>query len=569
MTSLCLFSSGAQDHVIKGKTTTFEAKHKECIRVLPYTNASGQVYVQLYVFCDKNGIPKELKADAQELFGETGVELRWTNLYNYASNIPNIVSVDFKQLEVSQVNYVSKIINKNLPVFSKHRNITAIHPSLKVTNSKQTNDPCIRVYVLGKGDIPLGESEIPNSVEDFPVDIVDGFWCETLGTPKPLTAHRQEKYLRLGASIGTTSTSGTLGAILEDNDGGLYLLSCDHVIKHKVGEKVTHPGLRHYSTSIDYHMTDYQSWIDRIFKPIIGFHPQLENDFMKLREQLHSACNTLRLHLHPKLIECENELWKLFSEPPRTVAEYVTGIREHVEFLGKSFYLDVAIAKLTEKEEEALKKNGYVEIIDTTNYPDGNVTMGGLDVAIANLTEKEEEVLKKNESIEIIDTANYPDGNVTMGESQNKLRGWFKSGSFTGYTSQKSSFFYGKVVLKDSENERLSLFSRSSVIPAKDASDDLWRKDCIYFPHYENLFSYKGDSGAVIFEKSEQHPQAVPGFGIVFGGLFSNNRCDATLAVTLGVALDELSKRLGSRLTLVSELKTTPVTSTIFESILP
>ena len=533
----------------------FEAQQKECIRVLPYTNASGQVYVQLYVFCDKNGIPKELKADAQEFFGETGVELRWTNLYNYASNIPNIVSVDFKQLEVSQVNDVSKVINKNLSVFSKYRNITAIQPSLKVTNSKQTNDPCIRVYVLGKGDIPFGESEIPNSVEDCPVDIVDGFWCETLGTPKPLTAHRQEKYLRLGASIGATDISGTLGAILEDNVGGLYLLSCDHVIKHEVGGEITHPGWCHYLASIGYHMADYQNWIVRIFELLPGVHQLLENDFLKLRNQVTWTCSALRILLHPKLRGCENKLCKFFSEPPRTVAKYVGGISEDVEFLGKPFYLDVAIAKLTEEEEEALKKNGYVEIIDTANYPDGNVTMGGLDVTIANLTEEEEEVLKKNGQIKIIDTANYPDGNVTMGESQNKGREWCKSGSSTGYTSLKSSFFYGTVFLRNSEHERPS-FLPSFVIPEEFAADGLWRRDCILFEHNENLFSHIGDSGAVIFEKSEQNPQAMPGFGIVIGGLFSNYRCVGTIAVPLHVALDKLSERLGSRLTLVSKLKT-------------
>ena len=515
--------------------------------MLPYTNASGQVYVQLYVFCDKNGIPKELKADAQELFGETGVELRWTNLHNYASNIPNIVSVDFKQLEVSQVNDVSKIINKNLPVFSKHRNITAIQPSLKVTNSKQTNDPCIRVYVLGKGDIPFGESEIPNSVEDCPVDIVDGFWCETLGTLKPLTAHGQEEYLRLGASIGATNNTGTLGAILEDNDGGLYLLSCEHVITQEEGGKVTHPAWLHYSTSINYHMSEYQNWIVRIRE----VHPPPENDFLELVRWI---CKALRILLHPKLSECENKLKKLLSEKPRTVAKYVCGIREVVEFLGKPFYLDVAIAKLTEKEEEALKKNGYVEIIDTTNYPDGNVTMGGLDVTIANLTEEEKEVLKKIGRIEIID--NHPDGNVAMGESQNKRREWCKSGSTTGYTSLKSSFFYGKAFLRNSEHERLSFLTRSLAVPAEDAGDDMWRRDCILFEHKENLFSYFGDSGAVIFEESEQHPQAMPGFGIVIGGLFSKDRCVSTIAVPLCVALEKLSERLGSRLTLVSKLKT-------------
>ena len=496
----------------------FEAKHKECIRVLPYTNASGQVYVQLYVFCDKNGIPEELKADAQEFFGVTGVELRWTNLYNYASNIPNIVSVDFKELEVSQVNDVSKIINKNLPVFFKHRNITAIQPSLKVINSKQTNDPCIRVYVLGKGCIPVGESEIPTSVEDCPVDIVDGFWFETLETPKPLTAHKQEEYLRLGASIGVkgTNTAGTLGAIVKDDDGRFYLLSCDHVMKHEGEREIIHPGWCHYSTSIEYHLTEYQNWIGRIFEPRIGFHPQLVDDFSQLRSQVDSACNTLRVLLHPKLRECEYKLHGLLSERPRTVAHYKDGSRQEMELPnGSKVYIDAAIAELSNEEKRALEKNGYVEIIDTASYPDGNVTMDG---------------------------------------SQNNEREWRKSGSSTGYTSLKSSFSLGKVFLKIPEHERPSFSSKNLVLPERDVGGDVWRRDCILFPNNQNLFSYFGDSGAVIFEKSGQQPQAMPGFGIVIAVLFSGYRCVGTIAVPLYDALHLLSGKLGSSLTIVSRL---------------
>ena len=513
MTSLCLFSSAAQDHDIKGKTTTFEAEHKECIRVLPYTNASGQVYVQLYVFCDKNSIPEELKEAAQEFFGETGVELRWTNLYNYESNIPNIVSKDFKQLEVSQANVISKIINKNLPVFSKHRNITAIQPSLKVTNSKQTNYPCIRVYVLGKGCIPVGESEIPNVVEDCPVDIVDGFWCETSDTPKPLMAHMQEKYLRLGASIGVKEkyNSGTLGAIVKDKNDRFYLLSANHVIKHEGEREITHPGWDHYLASIKYHLIEYHSRINRIFRREDIFqhnHPQPGTYFLQLKGQVdlfYNACQS-GVNRHPKLRECEEQLHKLLSMQPRTVAYFTDYVSQDVILENKSVvHVEAAIAELTDEEKDALIANGFVEIIDTADYPNGNVTTDS-----GTSTERE----------------------------------WRKSGSSTGYTSLKS-FLKSEVFLRTSEHEILSFSSVGEV---------LWRTSCIFLPNNGNLFSFFGDSGAVIFEKFEPQLQAMTGFGIVIGGLFSERKCVGTIAVPLCDALHLLSEKLDRDLILVSVL---------------
>ena len=488
--------------------------------MLPYTNASGQVYVQLYVFCGKNGIPKELKADAQEFFRETGVELRWTNLYSYASNIPNIVSVDFKQLELSKANDVGKIINKNLPVFSKHRNITAIQPSLKVTNSKQTNDPCIRVYVLGKGCVPFGESEIPNSVEDCLVDIVDGFWLETLDTPNLLTLYEREEYLRLGASIGNrgTNAAGTLGAILKDDLDRFYLLSCDHVIRHEREVEIIHPGWDHYTTSCSHHLNCYHSWMVRSVQQKIDSHRQLktsENASIQLRTQIDSACNALFGHMHPNSNKHVDKLNELLTKPPRTVAHYVGGIREDITFqIGPDNYIDVAIAKLTEEEEKALKKNRFVEIIHTPNYPNGN---------------------------------------VTRDESKNNKREWCKSGSSTGYTSLTCNFSFEDVSLRIPEHERQSSSARNLVFPE---GDNVWLRNCILFLNNENLFSSFGDSGAVIFEKSGKEPQAMPGFGIVIAALFSKDRCVGTIAVPLGVALDELSRRLDSSLTLVSSFKT-------------
>ena len=489
--------------------------HKECIRVLPYENTSGQVYVRLYVFCDKNDIPKELEAAAQEFFEETGVELRWTNLYNYASNKPNIVSEDFKQLEVPQVNDISNIINRNLPVFSKHRNITAIQPSLKVTNSKQTNDPCIRVYVLGKRYLPVGESEIPNAVENYPVDIVNGFWLEASDTRKPLMAHKQGEYLRLGASIGVRgkNSAGTLGAIVKDDGGTFYLLSCDHVMRDEREGQIIHPGKCHYRNSLEYHLLGYHNWINRIFKQQEIFqdnHRDPAEYFRQLETKVDSFYSGK--YRHPKLRECERKLRKLISEPPRTVAHFIDGIRENV---GEERYIDVAVAKLTNEEIEALKRNGYVEIIDTTDYPDGNVTW---------------------------------DGSVSVRE-------WRKSGSTSGYTSLKNRVLVDNVYLKHSASGNPSSMLGSSVYAERVMSDAVWCKKCMILSRIDDSFAGLGDSGTVIFEKSEPQPQAMPGFGIIIGFLFDKDeRCVETIAIPLGIALHHLSEKLRSRLTLVSAL---------------
>ena len=481
--------------------------HKECIRVLPCEDTNCQVYVQLYVFCDKNDIPKELKAAAQVFFGETGVKLKWTNLYNYASIKPNIVSEDFKQLEVSQVNYIGDIIKRNLPVFSKHRNITAIQPSLKVTNSKQTNNPCIRVCVLGKGCIPFDESEIPNPVENCPVDIVDGFWLETSDIPKPLMAHKQEKYLRLGASIGVKDKGnfGTLGAIVKDNDGRFYLLSCDHVMRSVIGREIVHPAGPHHWTSLKYHLIVYHNYINTIFDQRDIFQDN-QTDLVEYFRQLKRKVDSLFLGSYrpQELIECEEKLQKLILEPPRTVAHFIDGICENV---GEQ-YIDVAVAELTNEEIEALKRKGNVEIIDTKDYPDGT---------------------------------------VTWDDSPDKTREWRKSGSSTGYTSLNTKFFLDHVFLKNSARERPSSSSGGF-----DPSE--WCLNCLALEdEKDNLFSDTGDSGAVIFEKFEQQLLAMPGFGIVIAK-YSTTGSTGTIAIPLGIALNELSRKLDRRLTLVSAL---------------
>ena len=88
-----------------------------------------------------------------------------------------------------------------------------------------------------------------------------------------------------------------------------------------------------------------------------------------------------------------------------------------------------------------------------------------IDAAIAELTDKEVEALKEKGYIEIIDTTNYPDGDVSRDVSQNRARKWCKSGSSTGYTTLESYFSLQRVSLKIAAHERPSFFSGNLELP--------------------------------------------------------------------------------------------------------
>ena len=267
----------------------------------------------IYVYNIRSGIPTELKNAAQALFGQRGWKLIWADLFNDAFNSLKVTPIEYlsgepKRLEESQVDEIDEIINKHLHVFSKHRNVTAVQPSFKVTNSVQTQEACIVVYVLGKGQIPLGESETPCTIGSYPVDVVNGFCVRTNDPYLPTEAHEQKEFLRLGASIGVNErqSSGTLGAIVEDvSNGTLYALSCDHVMNDVDEKKIIHPGLDVYSYYLRHHLTEYRGWIERVTGPAVEL-PQLPDDCLE-----------------------ETELQKIFNDLKAIKDKYITSVSQY------------------------------------------------------------------------------------------------------------------------------------------------------------------------------------------------------------------------------------------------
>jgi len=362
--------------------------------VLPYSQ-SGEVEIHLYVYNDRSGIPTELRNAAQSRFGKRGWKLVWADLFNDAFNLLKVTPLAYlseepKRLEKSQVDEIDEIINNHLHVFSKHRNVTAVQPSFKVTNSVQTQEPCIVVYVLGKGQIPLGESEIPCIIGSYPVDVVNGFCVRTSDPYNPREAHEQKDFLRLGASIGVNEklSSGTLGAIVEDvTNGTLYALSCDHVMNDAHENKIIHPGLDVYRSYLRYHLAEYRGWTGRDTADSL---PQLPDNCLKIAE-LEEIFKALKAKKGKKMTSVspyklnmiqihEGKLEEAFGKRPRVIAKYFAGVRCNVHYSGKEHFIDAAISELNKDEVEKLKREREVAIIGTNYYPSGECLSATADV---------------------------------------------------------------------------------------------------------------------------------------------------------------------------------------------
>ena len=407
---------------IISSTVKFEADHDECVRVLPYKGKDGQLVVGLYVYYGKSGIPKELEPAAEESFGDMDVNLEWFDLYNKSWRVLNVTPLEYpsgkpNRLKPEKGDEISATIRKNLDIFSKHRNITAVQPSFKVTKTKQTADPCIAVYVLGKGRIPLGESEIPRTIDGFPVDIVDGFWLEAVETWKPNEAQKQCEGLPLGISIGIKGVEGcgTLGAIVEDgkNPGVLYALSCDHVLNSHTEQKtIIHPGLNDYQNNLRCMFKDFVALSDFIPGPYcldnesIDDLQETENMLARLENLCQANKNNMDLlesnqtdpyayditdqdklrkfnyffkdgeksreelvaNLKQKvstLPELKRAIEESLEKKPRNVATYTTGIKGNESCGDKYYFIDAAIAEVNNDEVETNRREFCMRMRET------------------------------------------------------------------------------------------------------------------------------------------------------------------------------------------------------------
>lgn len=593
-------------------TKKFEEEHKECVRVLPYRKECNQVEVCLYVYSGKSGILKDLKEAAEEVFAHKQVNVCCLDLYNKGSRVLKVKNLEYPsgkpgRLEGDQVDKISEIISKNLPVFSNYRNVTAVQPSLKITDSKQTTEPCITVYVLGKGHIPIGESELPQSVGGYRVDVVDGFWHQTDGkswqSREPKASQKSFNYLRLGASIGGKGekASGTLGAIVEGKNvveeeekcGKFYLLTCNHVLNGEKQPEIIHPSLYDYRNVALWNLWFYMERlkevapgprageVDNLLRDldalddvddVVKFEIQVKRMFKVVHEieaehvKLIRDNNTnpdeivefkdekykqvlryyfpdgvgarkkrVEILLNRKLPELEqfkHNVVHCLENPPRNVATFVKGIKSNVQFDGKKYYVDAAVAELSQHEVDVLRNSGTIELVGSPYSPNGNCIA-------TNDIKKARELCKSGRTTEFTTTKDLV----------------CKWDDAPAYMRDSPAF----KLSDDGLHAVLELAAIQNYIVNEPDPEKEWHHNCLCIPSEQLPFARCGDSGAVVFEKCDGtsiEPRCLSGLGLVFG-VFETSYKSLALASPLDVTLKKLSQEISNTcsLKLVSEFE--------------
>ena len=550
------------------KTIEFEAKHKECVRVLPYSDG-GHAKVHFYVlsqfYSGESGVPQKLKAAAQKCFGDMEVELQWFDLYNDVTKIVKASPVEFssgkpKRLKESQVYDINETIKRNLHVLVRHHNITAVQASFKITKSQQTIQPCIAIYVLRKGFIPDGEFPLPRRLGSYPVDVVDGFWFRVnpgnQGVPwTPEKTQKQRKVLKLGASLGVKGieASGSLGAIVEA-DGNFYALSCDHVMKDPGESEIIHPSLNDHLNYLNYHLQEYGKRVKHILKleslfdlethflfDILGTVSELLEKFKELKSIKESHRDPEKakgkrlknLEIHEKALE------KRLREP-RVIGTYVAGVSRNFRWPptdGQEYYIDVAIAELTPDEVNKLRESETVEVIGTGDIPSGECS---------ERVKTEGELCKSGRTTGYTHSGRQEDPSI------------FAKSPLYEVSAQNMQLMdvlrrvklCQSCMIRSGVSERVTSSSPSCdscTVDAQTLSEGLWLKNCICVDRpgdtfrQGKAFSAEGDSGAMLFEKVPK--KDLLGFGIIFGEFVSPVKV-YTLASPLCVALEALSSKL-------------------------
>lgn len=535
-----LVSAVFDELAIRNAAIKLEDDYEECVRVLPYLQ-NGEVEIHVYFYSDNSGIPTGLKNAAKKLAGPKGWKLKWKDLYNDAFNLLKVTPIKYssgkpKRLEASQVDEIDEIINKHLHDFCKHRNVTAVHPSFKVTNSEETQEACIAVYVLGKGQIPLGESPIPPTIGSYPVDIVNGFFVRTNDPYKPTKAHKQQEFLQLGASIGVKGkeSSGTLGAIVEDVESGtFYALSCNHVLNDDDEKEIIHPGLDVYLNHVRYNLNNYKGEIAKVLGPSVELpqHSELETmfrDLKAIREQRVASLVPPMSDYTTNLMKTyEKNLEKAFSQQPRPIAKYLVGVTSNAIMTnGEEYFIDAAIAKLEEGEVQRVRAQSKVRIIDTPHYPSREYLQA---------TAKVNNLFKSGSATGFTETNRLAD---EVYDKPTHIRGGGKAGRWIDVGCIPCN--KGKKPAQSGRCEQCTPHG--------------WFKRCLCIPDKgRKPFSGEGDSGAVIFEKHEGTLLS-SGFAIIIG-ILDTQRHAFAIASSLQFALEELSRKVGEpcKLKLASE----------------
>ena len=534
-----------------------------CIRAIPYESVDGKS-LTMCLYMDTNGerIPDEIYDAATEMFKNYNIEfvdLPRRSLNMIVSQLPPLQKRKAKELAD-----LSTTVEKNLHLFENRMNVTAVQASYKVTDSIEQNIPCVTVYVLGKGKIPAGETDIKKIKEEngdifdqAEFDVVEGYYKLTSGSS--LAGYTSP--LEGGVAIGVERVhgTGTLGGFLEDEEGNVYILSNEHVLHpHEAGDEkvIVQPSESDYKNmkkAAEECFNEYAKKAQNMSGlENLGLQSKEFEEINKTRRsQVFKKIEKMRKKVEERLNEIERE-------KPRPIGKYVYGLKDNFTWDdGHEIYVDAAIATLNETELSDIEYH-KIEVEDKTN----RCPLYGFET---NKYRK---------------TGNYkpPNGEIIDFESLNMLLctedselHFMKIGQSTGFTNEGfldtpvhlHNIYCGDIsrligvelqycedciqsvpteINPNPKRNEYNIHEECAMCQKKRVNrgevKSFWARNCFAIRSIARPFSVEGDSGALVFDSDGR------AWGLLFG-VFHHASEDFSLMSPLAVVLHALGKQAG------------------------
>ena len=534
-----------QDRV-RSKAVKFMSENPRCVRVIPCKDN----IVYIYVVPESKETIESVRFAAKEMFDDCAFKV--VNLLQRRMDKLLIRLPRKQKNKGKELSELAHEIEKNLRKFENRQNVTAVEPAYKVVDFEEKNEVCVRIYVLGKGKIPLYETDFNEleELKDYPYDVVEGFFspsCSNTSTSYPL---------RGGVSIGVKGIKevGTLGGFVTDENriGQRYILSCQHVLN---------PNDESYS-----------SRVGRIVQP--SELDKLEGE-KKINEELRKKKEQLKLQeskettfsddedklkrIKAKIAEIKTEIEKLETKvgnlSTREIGNYVCGIKQNVMLDGNRVYVDAALAELDENEILEVECNGETNAtVDENNRIFGF----GSDPRTSNRIIELENVINDEDNMDeeyarLFSKCGRSTGLTTKGQLETRhffvnLNGYRPAGALQSYPIKYyciscSPADDAAIEMQNGNRVRGERCEGCHTELSHENTSTLWAYNCLSFRQPLKPFAEEGDSGSIIFDETG-------GACALIFGVFNSQEALITLATPLQHIVEAFEQEKGIRIQL-------------------
>lgn len=489
-----------QDRV-RSEAIKFMSENPRCVRVIPCKDN----ILYIYVVSESKETIESARSAAVEMFPDCAfkvVDLLQRRMDKLLIRLPRE-----QKNRGEELSELAREIEKNLPIFENLQNVTAVEPAYKVVDFEEKNEVCVRIYVLGKGKIPLNETDFSElkKLKDYPYDVVEGFFLPSrsnISTTFPL---------RGGVSIGVKGIkeAGTLGGFVTDEKGQHYILSCEHVLNPKGESCPSRVGRIVQPSESDKYQQQEKANKD-LAAAKAKLYAQKEKELAYHGEE--DKLERIRRYNSRIENEIEELQTKLGSLSVREIGNYVCGVKENVMLGANKVYVDAALAKLDENEGLEIECNGEInETVEESNQIFGF----GSDAKTSNRIIDLENIINDRDTID----EEYPrhfskygrsTGLTIKGQLQTRhffvnLDGYQPAGALQSYPHKyhckncspnhdETNEMHNQVRGKRCEGCGIELSHGNNFT--------LWAYNCLSFRQPLRPFAEEGDSGSIVFNNN-------------------------------------------------------------------